>query len=90
MTNPYTIIAYSRAMKDRNDTFDFWSTYQKPVFLIAGAKDAGIPMQDSTKMIDAISLGNGIILPETGHMGFMEMEKETLEFIEEFLKAFMN
>ena len=89
-TSPETIIVYSEAMKSRNDSFNFWGQFQKPVFLIAGAKDAGIPIQDSTKMIDAISLGNGIILPETGHMGFVEKEKESLGFIKNFLNKYLN
>jgi pimeloyl-ACP methyl ester carboxylesterase len=89
-TNPETIIAYSKAMKTRHCSLDFWKQCQKPVFLIAGAKDEGIPIEDSTKIIDAISNGKGIILPETGHMGFVEKEKEALKFIKVFFVDYLN
>lgn len=85
-TNPNAINAFSKAMKARADSFDFWSQFQKPVFLIAGANDAGIPLLDSQQMIEAIVLGKGIIFSETGHMSFVEKEKESLAFILTFIK----
>lgn len=85
-TNPETIIVYSRAMKTRNDSFSYWSQLKKPIFLIAGEKDAGIAIQDSERMIEAISNGKGSILPEAGHMGFVEKETEALGFIKSFIE----
>lgn len=88
-TSPNTIIAYSKAMKKREDSFGFWTSFPKPVFLIAGAEDAGITLQDSQQIIDAISNGKGIVLQETGHMGFVEKEMVTLEFISKFLSEYL-
>lgn len=89
-TNPNSVMAYSLAMKNRSDTFGVWESLEKPVFLIAGENDAAVPLVDSQKIIDNISVGEGIILSETAHMGFVERKKECLDFIRNFLTKYVE
>lgn len=80
-----TFIAYSRAMKNRTDTTSVFSQLEVPVFIIAGENDNAVPIAQSLELISLINNGDSLVLSETGHMGFIEKEAETTEFIKRFL-----
>jgi pimeloyl-ACP methyl ester carboxylesterase len=61
----------------------------KPVFIIGGALDSAVPLEVTRKMIEKIKVGEGLILEETGHNGFVEAEGESLVFIAEFLNKYL-
>lgn len=83
-----TFITYSRAMKKREDTTEDFSTFEKPVFVIAGENDNAVPIAQSLNLISLINNGDSLVLAETGHMGFIEKEAETTGFIKKFLTNF--
>ena len=80
-----TFVAYSRAMKNRNDTTKLLSSFKKPIFIIAGENDNAVPLFQSQQMISKIEEENSLILSETGHMGFIEKKEESFAFIQSFL-----
>lgn len=83
-----TFIAYSRAMKNRMDTTNVFSKLEKPVFIIAGENDNAVPIAQSLELISQINNGDSLVLSETGHMGFIEKEAESTEFIKKFLENY--
>ena len=87
-TPEQTFITYARAMKNRNDYRYLWSKWIKPTFLIAGDNDAAVTLYQSLEMISNIKNGDSIILSQTGHMGFIERQKESFEFIKSFLSKY--
>jgi pimeloyl-ACP methyl ester carboxylesterase len=78
--------AYSVFMKNRIDSTEFLKNYQKPIFLIAGEQDTLVSMSQSRYIRDHITIGDSLILPETGHMGFIERTGKCISFIKTFLK----
>lgn len=87
-TNQNIFITYSRAMKERPDFTALWSDWRGPAFVIAGDSDVVIPLAQSKKMISMILNGDSVILHQTGHMGFIESQIESFEFINNFLLRF--
>ncbi len=81
-----TFVAYSLAMKNRNDTTKVLSSFKKPIFIIAGENDNAIPLFQSEQMFSIIDEENALLLSETGHMGFIEKKEESSTFIHSFLK----
>jgi len=73
-------------MKFRPDRTHFFSSFEKPIFIIAGEKDEAVPLKISSQMIAKIKNGDSIVLSGSGHNGFIESKKESLEFVREFLK----
>ncbi|MEQ6121346.1 alpha/beta hydrolase [Reichenbachiella sp. MALMAid0571] len=80
-----TFVAYSRAMKNRNDTTKLLSGFKKPIFIVAGENDNAVPLFQSQQMIAKTGEENSLILSETGHMGFIEKKEESFAFIQSFL-----
>jgi pimeloyl-ACP methyl ester carboxylesterase len=81
-----TFSAYSEFMKNRIDSNRLLTSFQKPVFIIAGEQDIAVPLKQALDIRDQIVNGDSLILKKTGHMGFIEREKECTSFIKSFLK----
>ncbi|MGL1888328.1 MAG: alpha/beta hydrolase [Reichenbachiella sp.] len=88
-TPPESVIGYSMAMKNRPDRTAILGKFKKPVFVIAGERDMAVKLEISKKMIDLIQNGDSLILKGAGHNGFLENEKESLEFINSFLSKYL-
>jgi pimeloyl-ACP methyl ester carboxylesterase len=76
---------YTKAMRDREDNRQVLINFGKPVLLIGGDEDKGIPaesLREQSKLSADISLS---ILDHTGHMGMFEKEDETLMLVRNFL-----
>lgn len=77
---------YTLAMRDRPDRQSVLKSFQKPILIIAGEKDPGIPVsaiQEQASLNPAIELS---ILPDTGHMGMFEAESVCVKKISEFVR----
>lgn len=88
-TDAHGVIGFSLAMMSRPDRTQVLESTIKPVFIIGGALDSAVPLEVTRKMIEKIKVGEGLILEETGHNGFVEAEGESLVFIAEFLNKYL-
>lgn len=89
-TDEQTLIAYTKAMRDRPDRSELLKTFKKPVLIIAGANDPGIPVssiQEQTKL-----LPNAVvkILTDQSHMGLVEDVETTSSIVYEFVSNCYN
>ncbi|MFY0626260.1 MAG: alpha/beta hydrolase [Reichenbachiella sp.] len=83
--SPQSIIGYAQAMKNRPDRTHLLAHFDKPKFIIGGDRDMAVKEETSKNMIDLLENGEGIILKNTGHNGYVESPIESLSFIELFL-----
>jgi len=90
LTPPESVIGYAMAMKNRPDRTHILAKTDKPTFIIAGEKDTAIKLEASKQMVDMINHGESIILPGVGHNGFLENEKDSLNFIVSFLNKYLE
>lgn len=80
------VIGYTQAMRDRPDTTDVITTFDKPILFLAGEKDAGIPIT-SIHQQAALSLKSEVqILSNVAHMGMFENESASIEIIHGFIE----
>jgi len=83
------IVANLNGMKARPDYNDFLKTVAQPVLMIFGAKDTYIAPEVAATLAERFPMHRTVILENSGHMGFIEEEKRSLEIIAEFAeKAF--
>ena len=80
-----TIIAYTKAMRDRPDRFATWKNFPGQSLFISGTEDFRIPIPDCERHIEEKDSVDGYIIPETAHMGMYERPNETLQMIRDFL-----
>jgi|SRR5690606_35876896 len=76
---------YTLAMRDRPDSTTVLRDFKKPILLLAGDRDPGIPL---TIIMDQSRIGTGIqveVLENTGHMGMFEKTTESLIVIKVFI-----
>jgi len=78
------VIAALEGMKVRNDQTDFLIKTKLPVLFILGLKDSKSPLPRLWEMVSLPAHSESLILRETGHMGYIENPKETLEAIRHF------
>lgn len=81
-----TLVAYTKAMRDRSDRTDVLSNFEYPILIIAGDKDTSVPLE---KIEPQFLLPKRVIvkvLKNTGHMGMFEREEETVEEILNFCR----
>lgn len=76
-----SIIAVLNGMINRPDRSDILSGTSLPFLWILGKKDNYIPYEAIIKKIELPKQGKLITLENSGHMGFMEEEKESLDAI---------
>jgi pimeloyl-ACP methyl ester carboxylesterase len=80
-----TLVAYTKAMRDRPSREDFFKRHPNQTLVIAGEKDEIIPLEVSKKMASISSKTIFFALPDTGHMGMIESEDEAVEKIRDFI-----
>jgi len=78
------IVACLNGMKNRPDSNDFLRTVTQPVLMIFGAKDSYLTPEIITSLTERFPMHKTIILENSGHMGFIEEEKHSIEIISEF------
>ena len=79
-----SFIAYSKAMKTRNDNTHVLKQFNKPMFIIAGDQDPSVPLRHAiiqSKLSDKIRLK---VLQNTGHVGMYEAPNEAMAFVKSF------
>jgi pimeloyl-ACP methyl ester carboxylesterase len=82
-----TVIAYTKAMRDRPDTRSVLQNFPRPILMITGEKDPGIPVEI---MKEQASLSPSIVLetlPDAAHMGMFEQKTITLDLIKNFIAS---
>jgi pimeloyl-ACP methyl ester carboxylesterase len=82
-----TVIAYTKAMRDRLDTQAVLQNFPKPILIITGEKDAGIPIESIRKQASLSPRITLEILPEAAHMGMFEEKVTTLALIKNFIAS---
>ena len=84
------IVACLNGMKNRPDSNDFLKAFTQPVLMIFGAKDNYITPETASTLKENFSIHKTIILENSGHMGFVEEEKRSVEIISEFAEQIFN
>lgn len=78
-----TIIAYSKAMRDRPDRVDLLREFTGKKCFIAGEFDTAVPITASRK--HQAWVDDYLELKQCGHMGMFEKPNETLVFLQQFI-----
>jgi pimeloyl-ACP methyl ester carboxylesterase len=78
------VLGYTRAMRDRNESFDVLKKFTKPTLFIAGKEDPGIPVESIQQQAKLCQEPEVQILDNVGHMGMFEAEEKTLAIIRSF------
>lgn len=79
-----TVLAVTKAMRDRLDRTHVLAALKVPVLYIVGKEDTAVPFDMSMAQIQIPKHCVVQILTHTGHMGMFERKKETLQMIEGF------
>jgi pimeloyl-ACP methyl ester carboxylesterase len=85
-TDISAVIATTKAMRDRNDRIHVLKETQLPVLFIIGKEDNAVPFEKSMEQCHLPKKHSICILEETGHMGMLEKEEESLKCIKEFVE----
>jgi pimeloyl-ACP methyl ester carboxylesterase len=80
-----TLLAYTRAMRDRPDREDLIRNYPHHLLILCGDHDEVIPLAQSKQMAAASLKIKLFILPETGHMGMIESPEVALTAITKYI-----
>ncbi|HEX5171363.1 MAG TPA: alpha/beta hydrolase [Cyclobacteriaceae bacterium] len=83
-TDKATVVSYTKAMRDRPDRSDVLRKFKKPILLIAGGKDPGIPLASIQEQANSIQFPVLKILPEQSHMGLIEDVQTTSAIVYDF------
>jgi pimeloyl-ACP methyl ester carboxylesterase len=79
-----TVIAYTAAMRDREEKVDVLQFFTEKVLIIAGDKDNAVPVEKSKEMETLAPQTYFYLLEETGHMGMIERKSETMSIVRNF------
>jgi pimeloyl-ACP methyl ester carboxylesterase len=77
---------YTRAMRDRKETFDVLEDFPNPVLFIVGKEDPGIPVESIIEQSKLCLKAEVQIFDRVAHMGMFEAKNETLSVIRGFLQ----
>lgn len=80
-----TVIGYTKAMRDRKDRTHVLRTFPRPMLLLAGEKDQGIPAETIAQQASMAHNAEAVILPGVAHMGMFEAETNILKKISAFV-----
>lgn len=81
-----TVVAYTRAMRDRPDRQHVLQDFKKPILLLGGEKDQGIPTESLRRQAQDCHVPDLHILPGVAHMGMFEKPHEVTEIIRSFVQ----
>jgi len=76
------LIALTRAMRDRRDRMEVLEHFSGLKLLISGTLDSAVKIEASRAQKDVFT--DYFELEQTGHMGMVEREEETLEIVRNF------
>lgn len=79
------IIALLNGMKDREDMNEFLASTSLPFMFVFGRKDNYISNEVADSLMAKYPQANTLILENSGHMGFIEESKISLEAIQKFV-----
>jgi pimeloyl-ACP methyl ester carboxylesterase len=79
------IIAALKGMRSRPIRTDLLKLTKLPVIFIIGEQDSRIPADLALEQADLPIHSNTLVLPNAGHMGYIEAKNETMEFIRNFV-----
>jgi pimeloyl-ACP methyl ester carboxylesterase len=85
-----TLIAYTRAMQQRQNHLQVLQQYKGPILYIAGDHDTGLPLADTHQQVHSLSNCRRHILKDTAHMGMYESPEESLQIIKNFVHEVQN
>lgn len=85
-TTKEALTGYAFAMRDRPDRSGLLLSPPWPVLIIAGVKDALIPIEDLRKLIKNSKKARLMELPEAAHMGMFEARIEALGILSSYLE----
>lgn len=83
--DPKTVIAYARAMRDREDMTKVYAVFSKPILFFIGLKDAVIPPESIWGQAENAPQKRVHELPGVAHMGMLEAPAETERVLLDFL-----
>ncbi|QDH78614.1 alpha/beta hydrolase [Echinicola soli] len=78
------LVSFTKAMRDRKDRMDILRGFSAKKLMIAGVLDGAVKIDSSRKHQVYVDYYHE--LPNAGHMGMFEEEKETLKMVREFLE----
>ena len=81
-----TLIAYTKAMRDRPALSIKISELNFPLLVLAGAYDTFIPLFDSTEISKLSTHGTLTVLKNAAHVGMLEDQEVAIHAIKEFAK----
>lgn len=84
-TSQESIIAYTKAMRDRKDRFEVWKKIESHCLLIGGTEDIRIGPDVSEEHIYAREKVDGYILSGIGHMSMFEDRNQFTVILENYL-----
>ncbi|MEX0883212.1 MAG: alpha/beta hydrolase [Cyclobacteriaceae bacterium] len=80
-----SLIAYTQAMRDREDNLETLKNFKGRKLLICGEKDPAVPLDVSRKHKEAVNVFHEIA--DCGHMGMFEKKDQALNALLSFLKS---
>jgi pimeloyl-ACP methyl ester carboxylesterase len=83
-TSDRTIIAYTEAMRDREEKDEVLQFFTQKVLIIAGDNDNAVPVDKTMAMEKLAPQTTFHLLEKTGHMGMIERKQETLSIVRNF------
>jgi pimeloyl-ACP methyl ester carboxylesterase len=85
-TPPHTLVGYTRAMQQRPNRLPVLEKWGGPVLYIIGEKDTSVSLDDSLHQLESLPQADAHILHDTGHMGMLEQEDQSLQIVKDFLQ----
>lgn len=76
------LIAYTKAMRNREDRFEVLDNFSRPKLMIAGTEDGAVKIDASRKHKEAVSDYHE--LEGVGHLGMIELKPESLKIVRAF------
>jgi pimeloyl-ACP methyl ester carboxylesterase len=86
-TSKESIIATTKAMRDRKSRISVLQNIKVPVLFIIGEEDTAIPVDSSLEQASIPAKSVKHILSQTGHMGMFEKKEDSIKIIEDFLQV---
>lgn len=82
-----TVIKYTEAMRDRDDSIWFIKEYDKPILFIAGEHDQLIPINKSKEQIKWMMHPYIKLLSDAGHLGMIESKEDCIIAVKRFIQV---
>ena len=86
-TKQETLLAYTAAMRDRPERLNLLANLESPVLLLAGARDAIVPLASLQKQAETLKNGHLDELEGVGHMGMFEAPDQSCRALDRFMAS---